>query len=174
MMAQTPRDFFVTGLRNAYAMEVEARELLERQIGRTGDYPELRSRLKLHLDETHVQIDRIEDLLKSMGESPSALKDMSLSLMANVSTMMHAMSSDEIIKNILANNMFENFEIGAYKSLIAMSHRAGVPSAETVLRSSLMEETNMARWVCEHIEPITLSFLAKAEQHDVQVAQSGR
>jgi ferritin-like metal-binding protein YciE len=173
-MAQTPRDFFVTGLRNAHAMEVEARELLERQIERTSDYPELRSRLKLHLEETHVQIDRIEEILRSLGEAPSTLKDMSMSLMANMSALMHSVAADEVIKNMLANNMFENFEIGTYKSLIAMSHRAGVPAAETVLRSSLMEEVNMARWVCEHIEPITLSFLAKLEPHSLQAAQGQR
>lgn len=173
-MAQTPRDFFVTGLRNAHAMEVEARELMERQIERTADYPELRSRLRLHLDETHVQIDRIEEILRSMGEAPSTLKDMSLSLMANISSLMHSIAADEIIKNMLTNNMFENFEIGAYKSLIAMSHRAGVPAAEAVLRSSLMEETNMARWVCEHIEPVTLSFLAKLEPQSLQPAQGQR
>lgn len=62
---------------------------------------------------------------------------------------------------MLANNMFENFEIGTYKSLIAMCGRVGTPEAETLLRSSLQEEANMARWVDEHIEPVTLAFLAK-------------
>ena len=47
-MAETERDFFVTGLRNAHAMEVQARELMERQIDRTQDYPELRTRLQQH------------------------------------------------------------------------------------------------------------------------------
>ena len=48
-MAETERDFFVTGLRNAHAMEMQARELMERQIDRTQDYPELRTRLQQHL-----------------------------------------------------------------------------------------------------------------------------
>ncbi len=173
-MVTTARDYYVLGLRNAHAMEVQARELLERQIGRSKDYPELASRLKLHLDETHVQIDRIESLLDTVGESASTIKDMTFSAMGNISALMHAASSDEIVKNMLANNMFENFEIGTYKALIAISHRAGYPSAESVLRSSLMEETNMARWVSDHIEPVTLSYLAKLDQENRQPASSIR
>jgi ferritin-like metal-binding protein YciE len=164
-MAETERDFFVTGLRNAHAMEMQARELMERQIDRTQDYPELRTRLQQHLVETTSQLERLESVLKEMGESSSTLKDTALSMMGNFSAMMHAASSDEIIKNMLANNMFENFEIGTYKSLIAMCGRVGTPQAETLLRSSLTEEENMARWVDEHIEPVTLAFLARVA-HD--------
>ncbi|MBY0225620.1 MAG: ferritin-like domain-containing protein [Hyphomicrobium sp.] len=164
-MAESERDFFVTGLRNAHAMEMQARELMERQIDRTHDYPELRTRLQQHLVETTSQLERLESVLKEMGESSSTVKDTALSMMGNVSAMMHAASSDEIIKNMLANNMFENFEIGTYKSLIAMCGRVGTQHAETLLRSSLTEEENMARWVDEHIEPVTLAFLARVA-HD--------
>ena len=45
-MAQTARDVFVVGLRNAHAMEVQARELMERQSERTGEYPEVQAKLK--------------------------------------------------------------------------------------------------------------------------------
>lgn len=167
-MAETERDYFITGLRNAHAVETQARELMERQIERTEEYPELRSRLKLHLDETNTQIQRLDRILSDLGESSSTLKDTAMSMMGNMSAMMHATSSDEIVKNMLANNMFENFEIGTYKSLIAMCGRAGVPEAETLLRSSLMEEVNMARWVDEHIEPITLAFLSKVAHQNSQ------
>jgi ferritin-like metal-binding protein YciE len=74
-MAETERDFFVTGLRNAHAMEIQARELMERQIDRTQDYPELRTRLQQHLVETTSQLERLESVLKEMGESSSTLKD---------------------------------------------------------------------------------------------------
>ena len=38
-MATTAKDVYVIGLRNAHAMEVQARELMERQSERLGDYP---------------------------------------------------------------------------------------------------------------------------------------
>lgn len=119
-MAETERDFFVTGLRNAHAMEMQARELMERQIDRTQDYPELRTRLQQHLVETTSQLERLESVLKEMGESSSTLNDTALSMMGNFSAMMHAASSDEIIKNMLANNMFENFDLPVSSSVMCI------------------------------------------------------
>lgn len=43
-MTTTAKDVYVVGLRNAHAMEVQARELMERQSERLTDYPEVRAR----------------------------------------------------------------------------------------------------------------------------------
>jgi ferritin-like metal-binding protein YciE len=44
-MASTARDIFLAGLRNAHAMETQARELMERQSERLTDYPEVQARI---------------------------------------------------------------------------------------------------------------------------------
>jgi ferritin-like metal-binding protein YciE len=59
-MANTARDVFVVGLRNAHAMEVQARELMERQSERLGDYPDVQVKVKEHLAETNQQLKRLE------------------------------------------------------------------------------------------------------------------
>jgi ferritin-like metal-binding protein YciE len=59
IMAQTARDIYVVGLRNAHAMEVQARELMERQSERMDDYPEVKAKLTLHLAETKEQLVRL-------------------------------------------------------------------------------------------------------------------
>ena len=41
-------------------------------------------------------------------------------MMANLQAMAHSTADDEILKNTFANNAFENFQIAAYKSLIAL------------------------------------------------------
>jgi ferritin-like metal-binding protein YciE len=41
-MAQTAREIFVVGLRNAHGMETQARELMERQSERLDEYPEVK------------------------------------------------------------------------------------------------------------------------------------
>jgi hypothetical protein len=51
-MASIARDIFVTGLRDAHAMETQARELMERQSERLTDYPDVQARMKEHLGET--------------------------------------------------------------------------------------------------------------------------
>jgi ferritin-like metal-binding protein YciE len=42
-------------LRDAHAMENQAIEMLEKQANRFEHYPELRAKVRSHLDETHRQ-----------------------------------------------------------------------------------------------------------------------
>jgi ferritin-like metal-binding protein YciE len=44
----TTKDLFIVGLRNAHAMETQAREMLERQAGRLDDYPEVKTKVVSH------------------------------------------------------------------------------------------------------------------------------
>jgi ferritin-like metal-binding protein YciE len=160
MTSQTARDLFVTGLRNAHAMERQAEELMERQSERTSDYPEVQGRLREHLEETRNQIARLDRCLEACGETASTLKDATLSFMGNMAAMGHAMAGDEILKNTFANNAFEHYEIAAYKSLIALAKEAGI-DADGLLRQSLREEEEMAEWIDSHIEDVTLAYLSR-------------
>src|SRR5881397_958534 len=145
-MAQTPRDIFVVGLRNAHAMEVQARELMERQSERLDEYPEVKAKVAAHLQETNEQLKRLERCLEACGESTSSLKDTTQSMMANMQAMAHSVAGDEILKNTFANNAFENFEIAAYKSLLALCGPAGADGSRSLLEQSLKEEEAMASW----------------------------
>jgi ferritin-like metal-binding protein YciE len=70
-MENKARDVFIVGLRNAHAMEVQARELMERQSERLSDYPEVQAKVKQHLAETNQQLGRLEQCLDECGEVPS-------------------------------------------------------------------------------------------------------
>ena len=137
---------------------------MERQIGRTDHYPEVKAKLREHLAETKEQIVRLEECLeKCGGESHSMMKDAVMATMANVAAMGHAMAGDEILKNTLANNAFENFEIAAYKSLIALADVSGIAVTQLLTRS-LREEERMAAWIDANVEKITLDFLEQEER----------
>lgn len=155
------RELLIIGLKNAHAMEVQARELMERQSERTSEYPEVKVQLQRHLEETKLQLHRLEKCLESCGESSSTFKDTAQSVMANTTAMAHAMAGDEILKNTFANNAFENFEIAAYKSLLTLCDLADTPQLRPHLEQSLREEEAMARWVAENVESVTKQFIAK-------------
>lgn len=159
----TAKDLFITGLKNAHAMENQAHEMLERQAERMTDYPELRQRVTEHLQETKEQLARLEKCLADLGTSPSTIKDATLAFGANIAAMGHAMAKDEVLKNTFASNALENFEIAAYKSLLALADAAGI-QMKTVLEASLREEERMAEWMDAHIQPITLEFLHHEEK----------
>jgi ferritin-like metal-binding protein YciE len=144
-------------------MESQAHELLERQAGRLDDFPEVRERITKHLEETRMQLERLERCLSSMDSSSSTIKDSALSFGGNLTAMAHAMAGDEILKNTFANSAFEHYEIAAYKSLLALAKEAGVEHRE--LEQSLQEEERMADWIDEHVEPITMEYLHLEERN---------
>ncbi|MCK1653480.1 ferritin-like domain-containing protein [Bradyrhizobium sp. 149] len=163
-MTNAARDTFVVGLRNAHAMEVQARELMERQSERLDEYPEVKAKVAAHLQETNEQLNRLERCLQACGESSSSLKDTTQSVMANMQAMAHSVAGDEILKNTFANNAFENFEIAAYKSLLALCGAAGVTEAKDLLQTSLQEEQRMAAWIDSNVEKVTMEYLAHQRQ----------
>src|SRR6188508_3239547 len=110
------RDLFVTGLRNAHALEMQALQIMNRQVERLENYPEVEQALRKHIQETEGQRQRIDEILNQLAESPSTIKEAAMGFMGNMAAIAHAPADDEIIKNMLANHGFENYEIAAYKS----------------------------------------------------------
>jgi ferritin-like metal-binding protein YciE len=163
LIADESRMFYITGLHNAHAMETQAINLLTRQVERLDNYPELEARMRSHLEESKVQRTRLEEILHSHEEEHSALKEAILGLGGNFAALAHTAASDEIIKNTLANYMFEHFEIAAYKSLTEMAEILGDAPAIAACQASLHEEELMAAWLDEHIAPTTRIFLERIQ-----------
>lgn len=154
------RHVFVTGLRNAHAVEHQALALMDRQIEHLQNYPEVEARLREHRIETEGQIERLDEILGDLGESHSAIKDAGLSLSGNLAALGHTFAPDEILKNSFANFAFENFEAASYKSLITVAEDGGFASAIPHLRKTLDEELAMAQFCDEVLPAVTRKFLS--------------
>jgi ferritin-like metal-binding protein YciE len=150
-------------LRDAYAMEKQAVEMLERMAGRIQHYPELKERVTRHLTESKHQADRLETCLGILGEDTSALK----TTLGKVVGMAQALSgmfvSDEIVKASAAGYVFEHYEIANYKVLIAAAEAAGEMEIAAICSDILREEEAMADWLQEHLPHVVQTFLAKDE-----------
>ncbi len=153
------RAIFVTGLRNAHAVEKQALSIMTPQVERIENYPEVADRLRAHIDETHGQISRLEEILASLEESHSTLKDTALSLSGSMAAITHSVAGDEILKNSFANYAFEHFEIASYKSLLTLADDGGFGGTHTALKQSLGEEERMAQWIDEHLPVITRRYV---------------
>jgi ferritin-like metal-binding protein YciE len=158
---ETVQSIFITGVKNAHALEKQARQILERQIERVASYPEVEQKLRMHLAETNRQEDRIDEILHALGEDRSLLKDWATQFMGNMAAGAHVPMADEILKNTFANAAFENYEIAAYKSLITMAEASGHSQFLAALRQSLQEEERMAQWIADNVEKLTRMYLDK-------------
>lgn len=155
-------EVYTTGLRNQHAVENQAIKLLERQLGRLENYPEMSDRMRRHIEESKGQARRIEELLSSLGTSESSIKDTALSFVGNMLALGHAPAADEVIKNTLANFAFEHYEIASYRSLLTLAEPSRQQRAIPLLQESLREEEAMAEWIADHIAPTTLRFVQRS------------
>lgn len=158
-MTLDARSIYVTALKNTHAIELQALQIMERQVERLQHYPEMEAALRRHIEETHGQRDRLEEALGSLGDSPSTVKEGFLGFVGNIMALGHVPAQDEILKNTFANHAFENFEIAAYTSLLTIADAAGQDGHRSAFERSLKEEQDMARTVAELIQPTTQRYL---------------
>lgn len=162
--AEIAESLFITGLKDAHAMERQSLQMLELMLSRIENYPQVREKVARHLDETRLQLDRLEQILEQTGSDRSVIKDMAMAVTGTMGAMANAMAEDEILKNSLASYAHENFEIASYEALITLGQEAGYTKALPLLGKSLMEERGMANWLAEHLREVTLLFLQLRSQ----------
>lgn len=160
------RNIYIVGLRNQHAVETQAIELLERQVGRLENYPEMADRMRRHIEESREQAQRLEDLLAQYDTSHSAVKDSMMSLVGNLAALGHSMAPDEVVKNTFANFAFEHYEIASYMSLLTLSEMVGDSRGGSALKTSLAEERDMAAWIAEHIPATTCRFVERSAANE--------
>jgi ferritin-like metal-binding protein YciE len=163
-------DHLMHWLRDAHAMEMQAIQMLEAQIARIKNYPQLHARLHDHLDQTRSQAQRLERCISRRGGDRSALKDTTARLTAMMQGLGGRFVEDEVVKGAMVSYTFEHFEISAYRVLIAAADDAGDAETVRVCQEILDEETEMADWLEEHLPVVTQQYL----QRDLAGAEAKR
>jgi len=157
--SDTAHSIFITGVVNAHALEKQALQIMNRQIERLEQYPEMDAILRKHVPETEQQIVRLDEILHAHGEDRSLLKDTVTQIMGNLGALAHTTMEDEILKNTYTNHAFENFEIAAYMSLITMAEAVGHTKHLPALQQTLKEEQATAQLIRDQIENITRRYM---------------
>ncbi|HYN00035.1 MAG TPA: ferritin-like domain-containing protein [Aestuariivirgaceae bacterium] len=163
-MSETATSIFATCLRHAHAMETHALELLDRQAGRLGNYPEVQAQIHQHLAETERQLQWLAKCLDALGEDRLTVDDAAPSGLENILAISRALVGEEILKNTFANYAFEHYEIAAYKSLLTLCEMAIQRSIAPLLRESLAEEEAMAQWLGDKISRVTKDYVSEHER----------
>ncbi|MCL7999824.1 ferritin-like domain-containing protein [Brucella sp. 21LCYQ03] len=157
------REWLIQWLRDAHAMEEQAETMLNGQLSRLENYPELSDRIRLHVDETKGQAARLKTCLDRLDEEASTMKAMGGKLMATAQSLSGIFASDEVMKGSLASYTFEHMEIASYTILIAAARSLGETEIARVCEENLREEEAMADWLKEHLTATTEQFLVRSE-----------
>jgi ferritin-like metal-binding protein YciE len=150
-------------LRNQHAVEAQAIETIERELGRIEPYPELHERMREEIRRSQTQQARLEAILSGHGTSPSTAKETVTSVVGKVAGMVHLPASDEVIKDLLAAIGYKAYEVGSYKALVTLARTAGAPEDVEALEQSMKEEMEMAGWQMDHLPGIVEAFIRRTE-----------
>ena len=156
----TAHEVYITGLKNAHAMEKQALSIMRPQLERIEHYPDVARMLDQHIGETEAQIERLDRLLDGVDSGSSGLKDTMMSMFGGMASVGHAAAGDEILKNAIANHAFENYEIAAYTILKTTAEAAGQTQAIGLIEQNLEEERRMAAAIAESLPSLTQAYLA--------------
>ncbi|MFW5966518.1 MAG: ferritin-like domain-containing protein [Persicimonas sp.] len=148
-------------LRDAHAMEKSAESILEKQVDRIEDYPEVHKKVEEHLRVTKRQAQRIEDCIEQLGGDTSVLKETVGKFMGAMQAFGASGADDEVVKASISNYSFECMEIASYKSLIAAAEAYNEPEVRQMCKEILAEEEEMANWLENNIDQVTQSFLSE-------------
>ncbi len=159
------KEHLLDWLRDAHAMEEQAETMLTAMEGRLEHYPELRTRITQHIQETRHQAERLRHCIRDMDGDTSLLKDMTGKFMATMQGFSGAMASDEVVKGAMFSYAFEHMEIAAYRNLIAAARIVGDTRTASVCEGILGEEIAMAKWLEEHMDAVVSQFLVRSEKN---------
>ncbi len=159
--SNTTMTVYLTGLRNQHAVETQAIGTIKNQLGRMEVYPELHAKMEQERARSTEQAARLDRLLESHGTSASLAKEAVTGTVATVAGFAHAVSSDEVLKDVLAAIGFKAYEIGSYKVLVTLAEAAGAAADVSVLEQSMKEEQEMGDWLGEHIPGFVHAYLGK-------------
>jgi len=139
---QTMEDLLLHGLRDIYYAEQQITKALPSMIEQATNR-DLAQGLKAHLEDTHKQIERLDQVFKKLGEKPSATNCPAIDGLIKESNETAGEIADKTVLDaaIVANaQAVEHYEIARYGTLIAWAEELGHDDIVRFLTTNLNEE----------------------------------
>src|SRR4051794_529748 len=115
--------------------------------------------MQRHLEVSRRQTDEIEQQLKALGSDTSTLKDMAMRLAGRLEPLLSGVTADDMPKHSIAAHSWEQFEIGAYRSMLGAAEELGMSELQRMCERFIREEQEMANVFFEQLPAITRQYL---------------
>jgi len=154
-------------LNETLAMENAAVERLQLRIKQT-KIESVKQRLRLHLEETREQQNRLKQLISDVGGKNPTKEKAQLPIPWATKTMAkmigRMMTSAELeLKGAKEDAVIENAEIVLYDMLMHLVEKMGITNAISVISQSLSEEKAMADWIKTNAPDILMQLWPEIE-----------
>ncbi|HUR03732.1 MAG TPA: ferritin-like domain-containing protein [Nonomuraea sp.] len=142
MALDSMQDLFLNELKDVYNAEKQLVRALPR-MAKAADSPELQRAFTKHLRETEGQVQRLERIFRSLGETPRGKKCKGMEgLIEEGKEILEEDGASEVIDAALisAAQRVEHYEIAAYGCLRTYAQLLGMDDADKLLQQTLEEE----------------------------------
>jgi ferritin-like metal-binding protein YciE len=141
-MEQEVRELMVEQLKDAFSAERQALKCMQR-AARKASAPALREGIQMHIEQTQVQIERIEQIMESLKIRPG--RKVCEAMRGLVEEAQHEMEEHDkgpVLDLVIVAGMqrIEHYEIAAYGTNIAIARALGEKEAVGLLSETLEEE----------------------------------
>ena len=142
MALKTLADAFYDELQDILSAEKQLVKALPKMI-KKASCEDLSAAFAAHLEETKVQVERVEQAFEDTGKSAKAKKCEAMAgLIAEAESLMEQEASDEVMDVLLiaAAQKVEHYEIATYGTLCTWAEVLGYENAKELLAMNIAEE----------------------------------
>lgn len=163
------KDKLVTYIQDAYAIENQIVDVLEKHIDDAKGFPDIQAMISRHLEETKQHRQRMEERLSAYNEKPSAVKGAASSLMGSLLGAVSGGRTDTLAKNTRDEYVTEHMEIAAYGLLMTTAQAYGDTETIQACELNLRDEVRMASLLEQQFPRVALLSL---QQDKIDIPQT--
>jgi ferritin-like metal-binding protein YciE len=153
------KDKLVRYIEDAYAMENQIVQTLQRHVEQAKDFPTVQQRIREHLAATEQHMRQMEARLKAYGKSPSGVKGALSGFMGTTAGAASGTQPDTLVMNARDEYVTEHFEIAAYTLLITAARAYGDEDTVRACELNLRDEIDMQSFLAQHLAEAALLTL---------------
>jgi ferritin-like metal-binding protein YciE len=142
MEMESLRDLYIEELKDLYSAENQIIKALPKMI-KAATSPDLKAGFEEHLEQTRVQVERLEEIFKQLDESPKGKKCKGMEgLLEEGKELMEEDAEPEVLDAglIAAAQHVEHYEIAGYGCVRTYAELLGDKRAVELLQQTLDEE----------------------------------
>ena len=142
MKMQTLKDLYIDELKDTYDAEQQLLKALPK-MAKEASNEELRAAFEQHLDQTHTQVERLEQIFEELGEKPKGKKCEAMKgLLEEAKSMMEEAEDEDVADAAMIGSAqkVEHYEIAAYGTLRTYAELLGFDEQAELLQETLDEE----------------------------------
>jgi ferritin-like metal-binding protein YciE len=168
------KDLLVEELKDLYSAENQLTKALPR-LAKAAESEELKEAFETHLAETEEHANRIEKIMKQLGESPKGKKCKAMEGLVEEGKEVIEQDAEPALKDmalIVAAQKVEHYEIAGYGSARTLAELMGEQEIADILQETLDEEGKTDKLLTEIASGLNLEAESETEEEGAEESSS--